>query len=139
MAVKYSMRIQLITLIDITQTNARKGDDPFEQQQQQNFLTTVQTLSLRSNPTINDMPTCVVEDVKTHNFGSVYKGKHSIWKLSFEYEQTIEDIMKILNEDFNLVPFITNLTETVAVDIPVFNTNDKTIKNIILVEQKYNN
>jgi hypothetical protein len=47
--------------------------------------------------------------------------------------------MKILNEDFNLVPFITNLTETVAVDIPVFNTNDKTIKNIILVEQKYNN
>lgn len=137
MAVKYSMRIQLITLIDITQTNARKGDDPFEQRQQQNFLTTVQTLSLRSNPTVETTPVCAEEDIKKYNFGSIYKGKHTVWKLAFEYEQTIDNIIEMLSEDFALVPFITNLNETAKLDVAVFDASDPKTKNIILIEQKY--
>lgn len=130
------MRIQILTLVDITQTNARKGDDPYKQRQQQNFLTTIQTLSLRSNPTITSEPKLVTGTNKDFNFGSAYKGELTVWKLSLSYEQQVDNLLELLEEDFNLVPFITNLNETVDFEIPVFNTFDKKHKNLILVEKK---
>jgi hypothetical protein len=134
MAVKYSMRIQILTLVDITQTNARRGDDPFEQRQQQNFLTGVQTLSLRNNPTITAEPKQFTEDANKLGFGQRYSGTHEIWKLNISYEQYVENMLEVLKEDFRLVPFISNLNETIKITYSVFDALDEKEKNIILIE-----
>ena len=131
------MRIQILTLVDITQTTARKGDDPFMQRQQQNFLTIIQTTSLRFNPEVSAAPVRVECDVNDYDFGSAFSGKCSVWKLTLVYEQQVENLLELLKEDFALVPFITNLEESFEFKFPVFDTEDPEHKNLILVERIY--
>lgn len=133
------MIFQLITMIDITQTNARKGHDAFEQKQQQNFLTVVQTLSLRSNAVIKSAPLSFVDDVEKYGFGEDYTGKNELWKLNFSYETSPEGILEMLIDDLNLVPFIPNLNESVYYDLPVFQTKDLKSKNTILIPLENSN
>jgi len=73
---KYNMKFKLTTLIDITDAQARKGDDIIKVNQQQNYLAALQTVSLRSNPTIKKS-TCETTDVHIGN----YKGVHKVWHL----------------------------------------------------------
>ena len=47
------MNFNLFTKVDITKTNARRGDDPFKMKQQQNYLTVLQTIGLRVNPILS--------------------------------------------------------------------------------------
>ena len=42
-------RFELTTLVDITKTNARRGEDKLAYGQQQNYMSVVQTLGLRTN------------------------------------------------------------------------------------------
>ena len=46
------MRFIIHTLVDITETGSRRGEDPKQYRQQQNFLTVMQTIGLRVNPDI---------------------------------------------------------------------------------------
>lgn len=132
MTVKYCMRFQLITLIDITQTGARKGDDTFSQRQQQNYLTTIQTISLRANPTINTTP--ISEERTVKEFGSKYKGKQQIWKLNFSFEQQGSHSLDHLINDFDLVPIIKNLNETVDLLNAAFITNSVEYCNTVFLK-----
>ena len=50
MSVNTFMKIVVNTLVDITQTNARRGDEKFLVKQQANYMTIVQTVGLRVNP-----------------------------------------------------------------------------------------
>ena len=117
---KYSMRFVLYTLIDITQTNARRGEDPFAQKQQQNYMTALQTISLRANPIIQSQP--VMETASCKDLGFEFKGKQNIWSLEFEFESEGQHSLELLNLDFNYVPIIKNLNETIDLDPCAFIT-----------------
>lgn len=121
-----SLEFELYTTVDITNTRARKGADPIEYKQYQNYMTVLQTIGMRSNPTVNKDPK-VVEDCKSF-------GNNKVWKFEFIIEYESGHSIELLENDFNLVPFITGLTETAEFDENVFITKGK--KQNIVFEQK---
>lgn len=127
------MRFQLSTLIDITKTDARRGDDLREQLQQQNFYTALQTISLRANPTIEQIPQKETVQIENLGFGSEYTGKHEVWSWQFSFEQADSHNIEFLVKDFNLVPVILDLDETVILKDAVFITKDLQFKNVTFV------
>ena len=123
------MHFIIKTLVDITETNARRGDgDAYKQQQ--NFMSVLQTIGIRANPS-NIRVTC--EEESTADFGSKFKGKQSVWTMRFEIEYGGTSV-DMLIEDFDLVPFIDNLQETTQFDKAIFFTKDTKNKNIIFYE-----
>ena len=123
------MKFIIKTLIDITQTNARQGDgDAYKQQQ--NFMSALQTIGIRANP--SNIKVTQQEQAVTE-FGSMYKGKHTVWNMHFEieYGATSVDLLKV---DFDLVPIINDLSETVKLDTAIFFTKDSKTTNIIFEE-----
>ena len=123
------MRFIIKTLFDITETRARKGDDSFKVRQQQNYLTIINTIGLRVNPTYVATPVQTQETVK--GFGSDYKGKQTVWTYTFDvdYEGALD--IQTLVKDFDLIPIITNLNESVKIDPAVIRTQNKAKTNII--------
>ena len=124
------MRFRLYTLIDITETGARRGDEPKSAQQQQNFLTVLQTIGLRVNPTYSKSPHILTETPAKLGLGRAYKGKHSIWQFDFEIEYEDAMNLELLNSDFNLIPVIDGLDETAKFTNSVFTTQDPEYANI---------
>ena len=124
------MRFKLYTLVDITETGARRGDDPKRYRQQQNFLTVMQTIGLRVNPTYVSNPQVIKEIPSKLGLGSEYKSKQSIWDYTFEidYENALD--VDTLTGDFDLVPIITELDETVKFKNAHFSTKNTAFKNI---------
>lgn len=127
------MRFRLLTLIDITRTDARRGDDIRSQKQQQNYLTALQTISLRSNPVVNSRPVVETMNVKDLGFGKAFKGEHRVWKLNFDFESESHSL-ELLKKDFDLVPVITELDETVKLKNSAFLTNGNDERNIIFLK-----
>lgn len=134
MADKYDMRFQLLTLVDITRTNARRGDDPYLQRQQQNYLTALQTISLRANPVINTAPACEEKSVKGLGFGSKFTNKQRVWRLNFSFESNEQHNIDYLLQDFNHVPIIDKLSETAIFKDAAFITNSSEHTNIVFVK-----
>lgn len=130
---KYVMRFQLLTLVDITRTNARRGDDPYLQKQQQNYLTALQTISLRANPIISSPPVCEEKSIKGLGFGSAYTGKQRVWRLNFSFESEEQHNLEYLVQDFNYVPIIDNLDETAKFGDAAFITASNNT-NIVFVK-----
>jgi hypothetical protein len=126
------MKFELETLIDITETRAKFDKNNPDWHRQQNFITIISTLGLRVNPVVEKSP--VIEEVASlsgKGFGSRYKGNNCIWKLEFIIDQEDAHSVEMMINDFNLVPVITNLSETVNLKSSVFDTMSKTDKNII--------
>jgi len=123
------MRFIIRTLFDITETRARKGDDGYKVKQQQNYLSILNTIGLRVNPTYIDKPTTSEENIK--GFGTDYKGKHRIWTYTFDvdYESALD--IKTMISDFDLCPIITGLEETAEINPAVIRTQNKAKTNII--------
>jgi hypothetical protein len=128
MAISNSMRYQLQTLVDITPTNARRTEDRYKYKQHQNYMTMLQTLGLRSNPS-NIVVTNKKEDAKI--FGKEYTGKQTIWTVEFEIEREGGIDLELLKADYDVVPFITELDETVEFKKSVFQSNNTKYKNIV--------
>lgn len=124
------MRFKLHTLVDITETGARRGEDPKQHRQQQNFLTVMQTIGLRVNPTYVKPPYTAIDLPKKYNLGTKYKNKQTIWSYVFdiEYEGAL-DIHTLVN-DFDLIPIITGLDETAEFDNAHFLTQNPANTNI---------
>jgi hypothetical protein len=132
------MRFVIHTLVDITETGSRRGEDPKQYRQQQNFLTVMQTIGLRVNPTYVKAPEVVKEVPSKLGLGTSYKTKQSVWKYVFdmEYEGAL-DIETLVN-DFDLIPIITQLDETAKFENAHFITKDLSICNIFFeVDDKY--
>ena len=124
------MRFIIHTLVDITETGARRGEDPKQFRQQQNFLTVMQTIGLRVNPTYVKAPEVVKEVPSKLGLGTSYKTKQSVWKYVFdmEYEGAL-DIETLVN-DFDLIPIITQLDETAKFENAHFITKNTALNNI---------
>jgi hypothetical protein len=124
------MRTQILTLIDVTNTNARRGDDnQKEYAQQSNLNSVIQTASLRANLT----PTKIEKKqggISTLNFGVNFKGKQKYWIITFEDERETPITEEMFKDDFDLVPITLGLDETAEIENPVILTKDSRRKNI---------
>lgn len=120
------MKYELHTLVDIT--NPIQKDNTFYKNQYQNYLTMIQTLSLRANVEIFTKTSKIV-DINTLAFGRQYAGEQKVWSMIFGYDYEFTTDMLIT--DFNCVPFIDQLSETVEFDFVSFLTNSTKSKNII--------
>ncbi len=130
------MKFKLLTLIDITKTDARRGNQSDLYKQQQNFFSVVQTVSLRANPTIESSPAVSKQTLKGLGFGADFVGEHNVWSLTFVFEQDRSHSIELLKEDFDMVPFIAGLTETTKFKDLAFNATDAKRANIVFVEIK---
>lgn len=125
------MRFTIHTLVDITETGARRGEDPLKYRQQQNFLTVMQTIGLRVNPTYIAPPEIIKEVPSKLGLGTSYKSKQTIWKYVFDIEYKDALDVETLVNDFDLIPIITDLNETAKFENAQFNTKDCAIINVI--------
>jgi hypothetical protein len=122
------MKFTLHTLIDVTETGARRGQDPFEYKQQANYMTLYQTIGLRTNAT-NFKVSSEERSAGTLGFG--YKGKQKVWTVEFDVEAEASTSVEIMESDFDLVPVIKGLTETVDIDPACFRTKKSDNCNIV--------
>ena len=122
-------KFRMTTLVDITETGARRGEDPLAYRQQQNFLTVLQTIGLRTNIEYSGRPRCISAIPKEKNLGSDYKGEQTIWEFDFDSPAPDSLTVDMLNNDFNLIPIILDLAETAKFKNPVFITQNDKINN----------
>ena len=123
------MRFTMITLVDITETKARFNKNDPAWHQQQNFITVIQTLGIRCNISYNKPIIKETLPLKDLQFGSSYKGQHSVWCFEFEpdFEAFID--LEMLENDFDLIPIITELEESVKLKRPMIETKDPKTRN----------
>lgn len=117
---------QGFTLIDITPTGviSYTAEKEKERNQQRNWETIQQIISLRTQPTIMTVDS-VVDDVKNYHFGIHYTGEHKIWQFNFAVEyadiyQDGNDKFGLVKYDFKITPVILGLTETAIPELPLF-------------------
>lgn len=124
------MIVTILTLVDITETNARRDDDAKKRNQQSNYMVFLQTAGLRVNP----YPISIksqVQEVDDLGFGSNFSGKQRTWTFEFTHEYLGGLTEEMLLEDFDLIPVITGLDETAQINNSVIRTTNKQEKNII--------
>jgi hypothetical protein len=109
-----------ITLVDITATGVIRHTttDEIPRNQQRNWETVVQILSMRTQLFRVEQTGVRSQDVATYKFGDAYKGKHQIW--SFEFDVEFQNAVPLT--DFEQVPVITGLTDTANAITPLFYT-----------------
>lgn len=130
--------IEIKTLIDITKTNVRRynPEQILEFNQYKNFTTLLQCLEIKSIVNFNSIPTVEKIDLKDLGFGILYKGKHNVWTFKFSpdrygvYKSENNNEIGLLPNDIHQVPIIKKLTETINIDIPIFDCHDPKLKNI---------
>jgi hypothetical protein len=136
MTVNNYMRILVQTLVDITETNARKSSDKVSFAQQTNYNTFLQSAGLRANiePITCSNKALEVEDL---GFGTQYEGKQRVWELLLNnpYEGAITKEM--LEDDFDFIPIVTQLNETVLINNNVIRTKSNKEKNTTFTFLKY--
>jgi hypothetical protein len=121
--------IRCYTLIDITATGfTRRPKTPAEvilRNQQRNYETFQQLISLRSQPTIERVPVQLQDvHIDDHTFGNYYMPSlfpYTIWMFNFYSEQldaysNADSPIGSLISDFNNIPIIDNLTETAKIN-----------------------
>lgn len=124
------MRFKLSTVVDITETHARRKEDQKLFRQQTNYNTVLQTIGLR----VNLVPVSIKHDVKNikeFGFGRSITGKQRCWEFIFEVEYEGALTLDMLNNDFNLVPVIVELDETAHIHNKIFRTRCPNDCNIV--------
>lgn len=131
--------IQIKTLIDITKTDVRRYNQgtELELNQNKNFITLLQCIELKSIVDFTEPPFIEKIDIKNIGFGIAYKGKHNVWNFKFipdrlmVYSNNDSDIGLLIN-DLHQIPIIKKLTETINIDVPIFDLKDTQFKNTII-------
>jgi len=130
------MRFKIYTTVDITETNAKRQEDRKMYSQQTNYNTVLQTIGLR----VNLVPVYVktyVKDISKLGFGSAITGKQRYWEFCFEVEYEGALSVDMMNSDFDLIPVITELDETVHNHNKIFRTTCPNDRNITFeIEQE---
>jgi len=128
------MRYQIITLVDITKTNPHRGStDSLTLGQQSNYNTLIQTIGLRAN-----IDHSVDPIMNNGRLPDPFTGNGAYWTFVFEVEreQTFlkdRDPVGLLIDDFNNVPVVTGLQDTVNFKFSVFQTDGNLVN--ICIEQ----
>lgn len=137
---------RLHTLVDITLNGNLKKTFPFTstsgdvihdkqslalaRDQNSNFNTMLQLLQMRGNITWENPPMRIeAPDLANHGFGSFYEGGQTTWHFQFFTEQSgvygeMTNPTEQLIDDFNLVPVITDCTNTAHFPIQTFITKN---------------
>ena len=113
------------SLVDITQTNIVASINSKERNQQRNWETLVQALSLRVQLLTLSAPQLLSLDVTGSAFGSNFAGQQNVWTFKFGIEQdgifaNATRPFGTLESDFVNVPVITGLDETASIVTPTF-------------------
>ena len=116
---------QGFTLVDITATGVTRGNDEIERNQQRNWETVLQCMSLRTQPQNIKTPEVFVADVTKFGFGDFFSGEQTIWTWYWTVEgEGIYDMpgkpLGGLQADFEQVPIVSYLTETARFMLPIF-------------------
>ena len=131
--------IEIKTLIDITNTEVKRINQgsQLELDQYRNWTTLLQCIGMRAIINYDRNPSVDTIDISKLGFGSDYKGKHRVW--TFQFRPDREDAFAdsgdptiLLHRDMDKIPVIKNLTETINIDIAVFDLTDpKRINTLI--------
>lgn len=115
------------TLVDITKTDITTYDKELEKQrnQQRNWETIEQILSLRSKLIEFNYRGVNLEELAEHHFGVNYTGKHNVWSFDFIVDKESvyadgHDRYGALKEDFKTTPIILGLDETIKPTLALF-------------------
>jgi hypothetical protein len=129
------MRYELYTTVDITNTGQYRTEPGKEAERwkEQNFQTVLLTLGIRTNITYMDKPQVV--NVKGSILGFETSKIIKVWTFAFDTERnypfgTTENPIEFLTSDFEGVPFISGLDESMKQNYDVFVT-EGTARNII--------
>lgn len=127
------------SLVDITPTGVIRSSDSenMERNQQRNWETVLQCMSLRTQPLHIQGPSLLqiidestgqssnLIDLSLLNFGEFYSGHHKVWTWRWAVEA--DNIYNVndnpvggLKQDFEQVPIITILSETARFMLPIF-------------------
>jgi len=133
-------RYRGFTLVDITNTNVTAPTDQFKRNQQRNWETVQQILSLRVQLIDFKYLGCTTCDLQKFSFGINYSGMHNVWNFEFAVEHdgifsTDIDRYGSLKDDFKITPIILNLSETAKPTLPLFYASGPE-KNIYFIAQK---
>jgi len=126
------------TLVDITATGVVRGNDELPRNQQRNWETVIQCLSLKTQPTVIQLPFVMELDISRLGFGEFYQGTNRVWSWIWSiehsgiYDQGNTKLATLL-KDFEQVPIVTGLEETARFMLPIFYPHG-TIKNIYFKE-----
>lgn len=126
--------IQVCSLLDITKTNIHRNIRPqgsllsqkewdFRRNQQRNWDTVVQLLGLRFQPVDITAPIKLINQrPAAYGFGWAYGPTNdvNIWKFTCRYESDID--IWIIRNDFDNIPIITGLDESIIYPYSCFTT-----------------
>jgi hypothetical protein len=127
------MRLQIITLVDVTETREKRDGDTKKYSQQANLNTLFNTATLRTNlrpVSIEQKHGGIVQLA----LGKKYKDRQKYWIVTLESERAefgVDEIM--LQNDFNLVPITTGLNESVEFPENVFESKNEDYKNVSFI------
>ena len=126
--------LEIKTLVDITQTGQNKfrSHDRLLINQQANWNTFFQVLSMRINPLFYGGPTVEKRTLENGEFGSDHDPaeEHNVWTFKFDSERDGALTPSLLTDDFDLIPVINNLNESTINNSDAFRTNG-TAQNIV--------
>lgn len=114
------------TLIDITCTGETRVDGK-RRNQQRNYETLLQIISLRAQPIYLEKPELFSGDVSKYQFGSDFQGSHNIWSIVFGVEHRDifllnDNPVELLMQDINHTPVIGNLDNTAEFRTNIFSS-----------------
>lgn len=133
-------------MVDITETKEFRKSGK-QRNQQRNYDTLVQTISLHTQPTETAVPVVIDANEIINNFGSkhlfvkeMFNAKQKAWQWLFEVERT--DVFgpggKILADSLHNIPVIGGLDEDCILDPSVFSLYGESKNTIILqIEDAY--
>jgi ribosomal protein S30 len=135
------------TLIDITKTGNVRGNGK-SRNQQRNFETLAQTVSILAQPTELYPPRKENwSDYQKHfkEAGSSFGSKHEFtqemmtdltvwtWRFGVEHAEVFGPGGSLLREQLQHIPVISGLDENCVVDVPVFDTQSEVYRNVLLI------
>lgn len=100
-----------------------------------NYMTFENSLQLRSNVNIVTGPVSEKMDISNLKFGNAYKGEHTVWSTVVEPDFPDAVKQELLEEDFDLIPMILGLEETINIKTGVYRTTDPDYTNILFIKQ----
>jgi len=131
------MRYKILSLLDITKTMARRTrsaeDKPANQYA--NYMTFENSLQLRSNVSIVSGPKAEIQDITNFKFGENYVGEHMVWTTVIELDFPDAVKQEFFEEDFDLIPMVIGLDETIKIKTGAYRTMDPEHTNILFIKQ----
>ena len=98
-------------------------------------MTFENSLQLRSNVNIVSGPTAEKQDITNLMFGENYVGEHMVWTTVIELDFPDAVKQEFFEEDFDLIPMVIGLDETIKIKTGAYRTMDPEHTNILFIKQ----